>query len=70
MYVPMMVTTSQPWNRSQPLAMAPRKDRRASYRSRRTRKDSLICGTVSGPDIYAGHSPHHGSSLSSHKTYR
>lgn len=39
---PMSVASSQPWKRSQALRMAPRSDRRARVRSRRTRVDSLM----------------------------
>ena len=45
-YLPIKVTTSQPWNLSQAFAIAPRHDLCAFKRSRRTRKDSLICVAV------------------------
>ena len=40
--LPIMVTTSQPWKRSQLLAIEPRMDRLALCRSRRIRDESLI----------------------------
>jgi hypothetical protein len=44
---PIMVTTSQPWNLSQVLAIELRYDFFAFERSLRTRADSLICIWVS-----------------------
>ena len=40
---PIMVTTSQPWNRSQALVIDPLQDFVAPCRSRRILEDSLIC---------------------------